>query len=347
MLTPLLAWEAQRAVAAGNAGLFAILRTIASAPLLALACDSLLQWLSSVSAYAVLALVTHLTATIVNVAKRLIIILAGIWQAAQGGQTSTANLIGVLLAIGGVLWYQLVIGSDRSVENNSICAEKERLSDLEAGMDEGDDAKGGGGGEGGARGTSSSPGGRRSTSPYVGLTVMDSSSSRSLPRVHFSVDGGGAAVSAAGAVAAAALGADPRLFVNETESGSGSGSGAISSADAGDARDAFTVKKNDKVQMWLSFVVLVARARGVPRTVLEALGLVPSQEKNNTPLRFSSERRSSSGEWTGVQVAGAGGGGTGNTGGGGGGVLVVAEVSAGVAPLGMPAAVCLSRRLRS
>ena len=75
-------------------------------PIFALFFDSILQWLSSVSAYVVLSLVSSLTATIVNVMKRLVMIVSG--DLFDGISMSPFNGLGVLLAMLGVLSYNLV-----------------------------------------------------------------------------------------------------------------------------------------------------------------------------------------------------------------------------------------------
>lgn len=67
--------------------------------------DSALQYLSSISSYMVLSLVAHLTFTIVNSMKRLVIITSGTWV--FGGFNWT-NLTGVCMAVGGVFLYNLV-----------------------------------------------------------------------------------------------------------------------------------------------------------------------------------------------------------------------------------------------
>lgn len=75
-------------------------------PIFALFFDSILQWLSSVSAYVVLSLVSSLTATIVNVMKRLVMIVSG--DLFDGISMSPFNGLGVFLAMLGVLSYNLV-----------------------------------------------------------------------------------------------------------------------------------------------------------------------------------------------------------------------------------------------
>ncbi len=73
-------------------------------PLLLLAGDSALQYVSSISSYMVLSLVAHLTFTIVNSMKRLVIITSG--TLVFGGFAIT-NFIGVCMAVGGVFLYNL------------------------------------------------------------------------------------------------------------------------------------------------------------------------------------------------------------------------------------------------
>jgi len=68
-LAPLLLWESTHS---GGRDFFAWCRAIARLPFLSLAFDGALQWASSVSAYWVLSLVSHLTATIINVMRRLL-----------------------------------------------------------------------------------------------------------------------------------------------------------------------------------------------------------------------------------------------------------------------------------
>jgi hypothetical protein len=70
-----------------------------------LAC-SVLQYISSVSSYMVLNKVAGLTFAVVNVAKRLCIIVSGImfYKEAVGG----TNVLGVTMAVGGVLAYHVV-----------------------------------------------------------------------------------------------------------------------------------------------------------------------------------------------------------------------------------------------
>ena len=66
----------------------------------------MLQYASSVSSYAVLHLVSHLTFTIINVLKRLFIIVAGMVYTHQA--LRPLNTLGVVLAIGGILAYNIV-----------------------------------------------------------------------------------------------------------------------------------------------------------------------------------------------------------------------------------------------
>jgi solute carrier family 35, member E1 len=87
-------------------------------PVFALFLDSLLQWASSVSAYVVLSHVSHLTATIVNVMKRLVMIVSGGLLMESG--LSFLNGTGVLLALVGVLVYNLV--HDASITANANAA---------------------------------------------------------------------------------------------------------------------------------------------------------------------------------------------------------------------------------
>lgn len=108
--------------------------TLASAPfshfpIFALMLDSLLQWASSVSAYVVLSLVSHLTATIVNVMKRLVMIVSG--DVYDGKQMGWMNGLGVFLAMVGILTYNMVKDSvwedddliDADDENDRLLAE--------------------------------------------------------------------------------------------------------------------------------------------------------------------------------------------------------------------------------
>ena len=73
-------------------------------PVMLLAADSALQYISSISSYMVLSLVAHLTFTIVNSMKRLVIITSG--TVVFGGFAIT-NFIGVCMAVGGVFLYNL------------------------------------------------------------------------------------------------------------------------------------------------------------------------------------------------------------------------------------------------
>jgi drug/metabolite transporter (DMT)-like permease len=296
MLTPLLLWETQRAAAAGNAGLFVTLRAIARAPLFAIAFDSLLQWASSVSAYAVIALVSTLTATIVNVTKRLLIILAGVWAAKEAGTASNANLAGIFIAIAGVLWYQLVSGGDTAGSSSAInngnsnggaLAEKEKLSDAEAGF--------AGSGDGSPRIESPREGGNL-------MTLFGSPEPRNERHARFSLD-----VNNGAAATALALGADPRLLAKSGGGGGGGGAASGDAADADESRDAFEAGAPRAQSSWLSSAIIAARASGVPRSFLATLRLVPPQEKDASAARHS-DRRSSSGEWTGLSIGGDGGG---------------------------------------
>lgn len=66
--------------------------------------DSLLQYVSSISSYMVLSVVAHLTFTIINSMKRLVIITSG--NLVFGGFAWT-NFLGVCMAVGGVFAYNL------------------------------------------------------------------------------------------------------------------------------------------------------------------------------------------------------------------------------------------------
>jgi solute carrier family 35 protein E1 len=66
---------------------------------------SALQYASSVASYRVLHLTTHLTATIINVMKRLVLILSGVAFATV--PLSFSNICGVLVAVAGILSYNL------------------------------------------------------------------------------------------------------------------------------------------------------------------------------------------------------------------------------------------------
>ena len=56
----------------------------------------------------VLLLVTHLTYTVINVMKRLAIILAGTALSTRGGFGGFFNTLGVVLAVSGILAYNVV-----------------------------------------------------------------------------------------------------------------------------------------------------------------------------------------------------------------------------------------------
>ncbi|RYG51775.1 hypothetical protein EON66_10420, partial [archaeon] len=75
-------------------------------PAMSLLGCSLLQYASSIVSYRILELVSHLTFTIVNVAKRLVLIVAGM-LAAQRAPSITSS-IGILMAVGGILAYNIV-----------------------------------------------------------------------------------------------------------------------------------------------------------------------------------------------------------------------------------------------
>lgn len=96
ILLPVLLFQASSVTWAG----------VLSFPLFGLIGCSVLQYASSVSSYAVLHLVTHLTFTIINVLKRLFIIVAGMLYTHQ--QLRPLNTLGVLLAISGILAYNIV-----------------------------------------------------------------------------------------------------------------------------------------------------------------------------------------------------------------------------------------------
>jgi len=66
---------------------------------------SALQYATSISSYMVLSLVNHLTFTITNSMKRLVIIMSGIIYFAQ--PLRFANIAGIALAVFGVLMYNL------------------------------------------------------------------------------------------------------------------------------------------------------------------------------------------------------------------------------------------------
>ena len=66
---------------------------------------SFLQYASSISSYMVLSLVSHLSFTITNTMKRLVIIFSGIWYFQQ--DLSWLNILGVVLAVAGVFCYNM------------------------------------------------------------------------------------------------------------------------------------------------------------------------------------------------------------------------------------------------
>jgi solute carrier family 35, member E1 len=74
-------------------------------PLFSLLSCSVLQWLSSISSYRILHLVAHLTFTIINVLKRLMIILSGGILYHQ--VLHPVNIFGVIIAVFGILLYQV------------------------------------------------------------------------------------------------------------------------------------------------------------------------------------------------------------------------------------------------
>jgi solute carrier family 35 protein E1 len=79
-------------------------------PLFALLLDSVLQWTSSVASYVVLSLVSHLTATVINVMKRLVMIVSG--DLFDGNGMAPLNVVGVCLAMVGVMLYNVVRDGD-------------------------------------------------------------------------------------------------------------------------------------------------------------------------------------------------------------------------------------------
>jgi solute carrier family 35, member E1 len=79
-------------------------------PLFALLFDSILQWTSSVSSYIVLSLVSHLTATVINVMKRFLMIVSG--DLFDGNGLAPLNVVGVCLAMIGILLYNIVKDGD-------------------------------------------------------------------------------------------------------------------------------------------------------------------------------------------------------------------------------------------
>lgn len=82
-----------------------------SVPLLGLLFDAVLQWASSVSAYVVLSLVSHLTATIINTFKRVVMIASG-GLSDPSFRLAPLNVFGVLLATAGIFLYNLVKDSE-------------------------------------------------------------------------------------------------------------------------------------------------------------------------------------------------------------------------------------------
>ena len=78
----------------------------AAFPIVSLAACSVLQYLSSISSYMVLHLVAHLTFTVINVLKRLVIIVAGMVFYHQAMRP--INLVGVILALTGIFAYNIV-----------------------------------------------------------------------------------------------------------------------------------------------------------------------------------------------------------------------------------------------
>jgi solute carrier family 35 protein E1 len=83
-----------------------------SMPILGLLVDALLQWASSVSAYVVLSLVAHLTATIINTFKRMVMITSGSLLDPTAARLTPFNLLGVLLATLGIFLYNMVKDSE-------------------------------------------------------------------------------------------------------------------------------------------------------------------------------------------------------------------------------------------
>lgn len=94
-------------------------------PLLLLAGDSVLQYVSSISSYMVLSLVAHLTFTIVNSMKRLVIITSG--TVVFGGFAIT-NFIGVCMAVGGVFLYNLAKPA-KNKNSSSPSANRQHVGD--------------------------------------------------------------------------------------------------------------------------------------------------------------------------------------------------------------------------
>jgi hypothetical protein len=79
---------------------------LCSFPLFSLVMCSVLQYLSSIASYKVLHLVSHLTFTIVNVMKRLVIIISG--MVVFGQALGFVNTFGVILSAVGILVYNVV-----------------------------------------------------------------------------------------------------------------------------------------------------------------------------------------------------------------------------------------------
>ena len=86
-------------------------------PLFALLFDSILQWTSSVSSYIVLSLVSHLTATVINVMKRFLMIVSG--DLFDGNGLAPLNVVGVCLAMIGILLYNIVKDGDFTFGSSS------------------------------------------------------------------------------------------------------------------------------------------------------------------------------------------------------------------------------------
>lgn len=75
-------------------------------PLVSLIFDSILQWSASIMSYHLLSMVCSLTSTIINVCKRLVLIVAG--SVVEGMFLASGwNAFGVLLALLGILLYNL------------------------------------------------------------------------------------------------------------------------------------------------------------------------------------------------------------------------------------------------
>lgn len=328
VLTPLLYWENAHSPAGHS--FVAAWAAVISLPLLALAFDSLLQWASSVSAYVVLSLVSHLTATIISVMKRLLMISVGVWAAATaGGAVSSLNVTGVVLAIGGVLWYNLVVDLPQAAPGGAAggagtAAGRASASGVDAsGGSSSSDAAGGAHGDG--NGDSHTPP-RSSSGAGGGLTRRMSSA--------FDVTGGGGAGGGSGGVSFA-LFSSPALMRGvpsgggggggrggEGRSTQGTGAGAVpcsdveqgggggdGESDCGDERaPSMSSRAVTAPSAFLTWAVVAARRLGVPRHVIASAGLLPQQLTSGR----GSERRSSSGEWAdakslfaGVGVGGA------------------------------------------